>query len=297
MKTYISHVSFLFVFSMSVLNSYTDGWRLSQGQSRILLSNIFKTTTCAAYASMILVLPNPSIAENTVHSAPVAEKRRASNEKVTAKVGMEIAIGANKRDTSKLQIGLFGEDAPTASKFFLNMCQGDLGKGLSYNGAQVSKVVKDYQIEVNKFSSGSDKKLERVTSTTGVTRTKAVEQTDLVRFDDNNDLQHDVPGIVSMKRGGGSFGFTIAPGPNEDLDEGNVVVGKVMNQEGLDLIDRINQVPTSKEDFLGMKQGFSAAGKGFDPRARIASVNRPLQKIRINQCNVESANMAQLMKF
>ena len=43
--------------------------------------------------------------------------------------------------------------------------------------------------------------------------------------------------------------------------------------------------------------GFSSAGKGFDPRAKIASVDRPLVKIRINKCTVDSANMAQLMKF
>ena len=65
----------------------------------------------------------------------------------------------------------------------------------------------------------------------------------------------------------------------------------------MDVVSLINDIPTSKEDRLGMKAGFSGAGKGFDPRAKIASVDRPLQKIKINKCTIDSTNMAQLMKF
>ena len=147
-------------------------------------------------------------------------------------------------------------------------------------------------------------------------------------------MRHDSPGVVSMRKGGEFFGFTIAPAPNVNLDEENVVIGRVI--EGMNVISMINEVPTSKEDSLGMKRGkkaclsltlltytytyttifififiyifmpfqspsrvpgFSSVGKGFDPRAKIASVDRPLVKIRINKCTVDSANMAQLMKF
>ena len=226
--------------------------------------------------------------------AVLADDGTSASPKVTAKVSMDFTVGVNKNN-QRVQLGLYGEDAPTSTKFFLNMCQGDPSKGLSYDGAQVSKVVKDSQIEVGKFAFGSDKKLETYTSSTGVTRTRTIDKADMAKFDDNNNLRHDSAGIVSMKKGGGSFGFSIAPAPNANLDQENVVIGRVI--EGMDVVTLMNEVPTSKEDRLGMKAGFSNAGKGFDPRAKIASLDRPLQKIKINKCAVDSANMAQLMKF
>jgi hypothetical protein len=46
------------------------------------------------------------------------------------------------------------------------------------------------------------------------------------------------------------------------------------------------QVPISKEDPLGSKTVFAAAGKGFDPRAKIIYLNKPLQKITIAKAGV-----------
>merc|ERR1712242_445399 len=58
---------------------------------------------------------------------------------------------------------------------------------------------------------------------------------------ETNSLRHDVPGRVSMKKGGGTFDFTIAPVADAKwLDKTNVVIGQVL--EGMDLVDAINDV-------------------------------------------------------
>lgn len=92
---------------------------------------------------------------------------------------------------------------------------------------------------------------------------------------------HSKAGYVSAKRGGGSYEFTINPKPNTNLDKENIVFGKVL--EGMDVIEKINGVPTSKEDPIGSKEKFAAAGKKFDPRAKIIYLYKPLVKIVVKK--------------
>jgi cyclophilin family peptidyl-prolyl cis-trans isomerase len=94
----------------------------------------------------------------------------------------------------------------------------------------------------------------------GKGRIRSVSLASKATHNDINHLRHDTPGIVSMKKGGATFEFTIAPLPNKDLDKSNVVIGKVL--DGMDTVSRINEVPVSKEDKLGSKAAYSALGKG-----------------------------------
>ena len=130
----------------------------------------------------------------------------------------------------------------------------------------------------------------------GKVRIRSVDLADSFSNSDTNFLTHDEEGLVSVQRGGGKFDFTIAPKPNKDLDESTIIIGKVVS--GMETVNKINNVPVSKEDILGTKGSFSNVGKGFDPRAKMASVNRPLQKIKIVLCTVDNqASMSSLMKF
>jgi hypothetical protein len=54
----------------------------------------------------------------------------------------------------------------------------------------------------------------------------------------------------------------------------------------MDVLAAICAVPVSKEDILGSKKAFAGAGKGFDPRARIATVDKPLTKISVVKAGV-----------
>lgn len=66
--------------------------------------------------------------------------------------------------------------------------------------------------------------------------------------EDSNPLRHDAAGIVSVKKGGGEFEFTIAPAPNPELDEENVVIGRVL--QGIEVVEALNRAPVSQGQFL-----------------------------------------------
>ena len=185
--------------------------------------------------AMCFFHPMEAIADFVPSTVRVA---KASEEKVTSKVQMDFSIARGKPES--VMIGLFGNEAPTATNFFMNVCEGKAGmQGLSFDGAQVSKIVKDEFIEVNKvslssftilyirihsslhlyqFALGGNLQQETYRSESGVTRIRSIDLAAKLKLPDlvnGNDLSHDVPGIISMRRGGGNFGFTIAPGPNE----------------------------------------------------------------------------------
>ena len=44
---------------------------------------------------------------------------------------------------------------------------------------------------------------------------------------DSNALRHDAAGVVSIANGGGTFEFTVTPGPNGQLDATHTVIGQV----------------------------------------------------------------------
>jgi len=202
--------------------------------------------------------------------------------KVTSKVKLDISIASAK--PRQITLGLFGEAAPEATKLFRTICEGDLRYSVGYSGAQVSAVVKDEYIDVNKFAKGADKKTESYRNEAGVVRLRSLDLSSEVKISDTNDLRHDIDGVLSVQKGGGSFGFTIAPRPNPSLDDENIVIGRVLT--GQEVVKDINDVPITKEDPLGSKTTFSNLGKFADGRAKMASVNKPLKKIRIAACTI-----------
>mmetsp|Transcript_50424 Transcript_50424/g.56267 ORF Transcript_50424/g.56267 Transcript_50424/m.56267 type:complete len:152 (-) Transcript_50424:248-703(-) len=63
-------------------------------------------------------------------------------------------------------------------------------------------------------------------------------------------LKPSTRGMVSMKRGGGAFEFTVTPVYNPALDrdtEDLIVVGRIADEESMALIDDINTIPTRKD--------------------------------------------------
>jgi len=159
--------------------------------------------------------------------------------------------------TSRIVIGLFGEDAPQSTSILkqlasseglpakckpretrtlereqleankvYNACIESETKGVTYDLSQIWRVVQNQRIDVG---SVSGKYIAREYPT----------------FDDMNSLRHDIPGTVSVRRGNdGGFGFVIFPGggePTSDLNSSNVVVGRVL--EGMDVVQQLNEVP------------------------------------------------------
>ena len=61
-----------------------------------------------------------------------------------------------------------------------------------------------------------------------------------------NAIKHGMSGLVSMRRGGGSFELTLTPHANTALDADNLVVGLVL--DGMDVLERLNTLPTNNYD-------------------------------------------------
>mmetsp|Transcript_34824 Transcript_34824/g.33137 ORF Transcript_34824/g.33137 Transcript_34824/m.33137 type:complete len:191 (+) Transcript_34824:58-630(+) len=155
-----------------------------------------------------LALPFCCVADSKVDTltAIIPERRQP---KVTSKVYLDISIA--RAPVERLTVGIYGDDAPAASKFFLSICKGNFEQDVSYNGAQVSRIQKDSRIDIGKFLTGSDEKQETWIDGMGKMRLRSVNLASKSLYNDENDLRNDVNGVVSVKKQGGTFDFTIAP--------------------------------------------------------------------------------------
>ena len=55
-------------------------------------------------------------------------------------------------------------------------------------------------------------------------------------------------GLLSVRRGGGSFEFLLTPAANAKLDKEWLVIGQIMEPEGMQLLARLNSLPTNNYD-------------------------------------------------
>eukprot|EP00953_Heterococcus_sp_UTEX-ZZ885_P029102 15478-Heterococcus_DN1.PRE.2 len=200
--------------------------------------------------------------------------------------------------------------APDSVKNFLSVVTGEY-KTIDYNGSTVTRVdVVNNRIDFGKLPRGRDRYEVRTIDGTGRVRRQSKQAADELLSSDSNTLRHDTTGVVSIANGGGTFEFTVTPGPNGQLDATHTVIGQTYSVtalcvciassahrlaycsvlscvlSGMDVLAAICAVPVSKEDILGSKKAFAGAGKGFDPRARIASVDKPLSKITVVKAGV-----------
>jgi len=242
------------------------------------LSNLSKVLACITVCGITLSADAVSI----------------ENVKVTSKALLDLSI--NRKAPERVEIGVFGNDAPVATKIFLSVCEGTINGDLSYDFSQVSRIKKNKRIDIYKFSQGSAQKQETYLDEVGKARIRSVDLAANYVNQETNNLRHDFDGAVSVPRGGKSFGFTIAPRANPDLDKENLIIGEVLS--GMETVEKVNNIPVSREDILGTKGSFSSLGKGVDPRAKLAAVDRPLQKVQIVRCVVEeTASLPSFLKF
>ena len=74
------------------------------------------------------------------------------------------------------------------------------------------------------LSGGSTRSVDREIDATGYVRSEMVDRASAYTNDDANTLSHDRAGLLSMRRGGGSFEFGLTPAPNPVLDLARVRV-------------------------------------------------------------------------
>lgn len=121
---------------------------------------------------------------------------------------------------------------------------GEAGQQAYYKLADVKSVAKDKAITWANFKDGNTISVTVTTYDARWVGSKTVSKPlagDDTQTDQVNNLVHDLPGRVSMRRGGGTFDFTVAPVANAKwLDTTNVVIGQVL--EGMDIIADINEI-------------------------------------------------------
>jgi cyclophilin family peptidyl-prolyl cis-trans isomerase len=181
-------------------------------------------------------------------------------------VYFDIAIAG--RPAGRVVVGLFGQDAPQSVDSFVKICNGKLrGRGsrtASYAYSIAWRILKDERIDL-----GRVKQVDEINQSPG----KPQRQLVLIAVPENsdtNDLEHSVPGTVSVRKGGGEFEFTITPSAQTNasgarLNSENIVIGRVL--EGMDIIDAMNSVPTNQKT---VRDGFRNIGKAIgDGRAKL----------------------------
>ena len=219
--------------------------------------------------------------------------------------------------TKRITIGLFGKNAPKstsiikqlvsksigyktsckplptrllereqleANKVYNNCMANEQEYGVTYENSSVWRVQKDKRIDagavVGKYLSRENAYFEEDTA---------------------NNLLHDTPGIVSVRRGNeGGFGFTIhyynelnkdVIAAQEMLNQDNIIIGRVI--EGMDVVDELNNLPVVKSssvNYMGLTGGPTV--KNEATRAcryggpMYCNENKPLRKIQIVDCGV-----------
>jgi len=166
---------------------------------------------------------------------------------ITARCAFDVRFGKEKvNHLRQLVIGLYGKEAPVMTKTFIQASTstypGEAGNQASYKLSDVKSVVKDKLISWADFKDGN--MLEEIVTTfdsrwVGKKSIMKPLAGDDTKTDEENGLRHNLAGRVSMRRGGGTFDFNIAPVADAKwLDETDVVIGQVL--EGMDIIDDIN---------------------------------------------------------
>ena len=95
-------------------------------------------------------------------------------------------------------------------------------------------------------------------------------------------LSHDAPGLLSVRRGGGSFDFSLTTAPSPEDDGDFAVIGRVI--EGADALAALDALPVVKAaDALNVEAASGSREKACQygsPNAYCAQ-NKPLRKVTL----------------
>lgn len=230
-------------------------------------------------------------------SAPLYVWAEDDTTVITDKILIELGVQLDAKTIvrKKIVIGLYGKVAPVSTGVFRSIaagtldapctpvlmnakdrssltkrsiarqCEKDSESAVSYDGSQVWRILKGRRVD---FGQLAGRYASRVAPVTPVT--------------EGGLLSHNSPGLLSVARGGGVFDFTITLSPLPELDEKNVVIGKVLPSESdPDILNFLTSIPVID---YGKGDGPSSSRMGacyYGSQDTYCSQMKPLKKILV----------------
>ena len=217
-------------------------------------------------------------------------------------------VSAEETQVLRVRLGLFGDDAPESVRIFKQLLEGTLRAPCRRDESSDDEMVARSALTKKGVYKQCDAGAERPVSLAQsqvwrIVQGKridagAVKGVFAMRLppstppDEALRLSHDAPGLLSVRRGGGSFDFGLMPAAAPELDDAYVVIGRALDAESLATISAMDVLPVVKAaDIFGQREGSDksrAKACAYGSANSYCSQLKPLKKLTLVRASVKT---------